>query len=546
MNTIAQGPANGSGKTTGVSGTSDANSNREWQSCMVDLSLLQQSASAVKSTKPRPLIQVERAEEYPVASLPPLIRDAIYEVASYVKAPLAMIAASALSAVSTAVQTRYSVQRDSALSGPATLYLLTVAESGERKSTVDKMFTGPIRDWEAEQVKRLREQRAQYKAQLEDWERQAETLQKNFQMGFQSVQPGQLDPRVVHDLAKPQEPKLVRLLRDDDTPEALAMALADYPVASVISAEAGTIFGSHGMKAEAVMGNLAQANQMWDGGIINQSRVSREAIRVEGMRVTMGLQVQPAVLDAFVAKSGNLATGIGYFSRFLFSHPESTQGSRYYDAAPVDRPALRAFCNRMTELLNVEAEFDEYGRLRPTYVTFDQEAHHVWVGFHDEVEESLGGDYLYSGIKGVASKAADNAARLACCAHVFSSHPGAPVAPISVRAMVGACHMMRWYLDEAVRFGRTSDMAPEVGDAQMLEEWLVREVKNRGRDGGSVVITVNDVRKKGPNKLRQARSKKLDDALELLSDHHRISVLKRPGTKSTDIAVRAEVMAEYD
>src|SRR5687768_1406767 len=95
--------------------------------------------------KPRSLGETHVAAPYPVDALPPLIRDAVEEVSGYVQAPVALIAASALAAVSTAVQTRFSVQRDAALSGPSTLYLLTVAESGERKSTVDKLFTGPIR-----------------------------------------------------------------------------------------------------------------------------------------------------------------------------------------------------------------------------------------------------------------------------------------------------------------------------------------------------------------------------------------------------------------
>ncbi len=179
-----------------------------------------------KLPTPRPLNEEERADPYPVAALPPLIRDAIIEVASYVQAPVAMIAASALAAVSTAVQTGFSVSRNSALIGPATLYLLTVADSGERKSTVDKLFTAPIRDWEAQQRKDFRERRARFEAALEDWKRQGDDLNRNIESGFLADQLGtDLDPRVIHQLAEPKEPKRVRILRGDDTPEALATAL---------------------------------------------------------------------------------------------------------------------------------------------------------------------------------------------------------------------------------------------------------------------------------------------------------------------------------
>jgi hypothetical protein len=496
-----------------------------------------------KLPKPRPLFQDVRPEPYPLEALPPLIRNAVREAASYIQAPHALIAASALAAVSTAVQTRFSVQRDAALSGPATLYLLTVAESGERKSTVDKLFTSPIREWEAAQRKLMKERRAKYEAQKEDWERQGEELRHNIDSGFLAAQLGtESDPRVIHRLAEPKAPRLVRLLRGDDTPEALAVALADYPSASIISAEAGTIFGSHGMNAEAVTRNLAQANTMWDGGVIHRDRISSGEVQVEGMKVTMGLQVQPLVLDAFVQKTGGLAKGIGYFARFLFCRPESTQGERFYVQPPAEQPARAAFCNRMTTLLSSEAAFDEFDRLIAHFVRFDTRAQETWILFHDEVEQYIGGDGEYSGIRDVASKAADNAARLACCLHVFA---GDPDQPIDHQTMAGACKLMRWYLSEAVRFARISDAAPEIADAQLLEEWLVQEVKKRLRAEANPLVSVNDVRRLGPNKLREARTKKLDEALELLADHHRILITKRTGRKGADITLRAEVLNEY-
>lgn len=492
---------------------------------------------------PRPLVDAEQSDPYPLSALPPLLRDAVREVASYVQAPVALIAASALAAVSTAVQTRFGVRRNVNLVGPSTLYLLTVAESGERKSTVDSLFTGPIRKWEAEQRRLHRERRAKYEADMEDWERQGEEIKRNIEGGFLTAQLGtEFDPRTAHSLARPEEPRLIRLLRGDDTPEALAMALEHYPSVSIISAEAGTIFGSHGMKPEAVMQNLAQANVMWDGGVIQRGRVGSGELQVEGMRVTMGLQVQPVVLENFAQKTGGLAKGIGYFARFLFSRPESTQGTRFYVEPPALQPARAAFCDRMTTLLALDPVFDDHGQLESHFVEFDADAQRSWIGFHDEVEEQLGGDEAYSGIKDVASKAADNAARLACCFHVFA---GDHTQPIDRWSMEGACSLMRWYLSEAVRFARTAEAAPELADAQMLEEWLVREAKRRVRTGEPLVVSVNEIRKKGPNRLRQAHSRKLDDALDLLASHDRVAVAKRIGKKGADVVLHPGVLTEY-
>ena len=485
----------------------------------------------------QPLRKVERSEEYPLDALPSVIRDAVQEVADYVKAPVPLVAASALSAVSTAVQARFSVQRDAALRGPASLFLLTVAESGERKSTVDRLFTAPIFEWETKQAHDAKPALLEYRVRLEEWELKGERLKADIRKGvITTMHDPQFDPLIQHELQKPEPPRVACVMRGDDTPEALAKALSDYPVASVISAEAGVIFGAHGMNADSVTRNLAQANECWDGGRIQRSRVSSGDMTVEGMRVTMGLQVQASVLENFIQKTGSLARGIGYFARFLFSQPESTQGTRYYSDPPADTPALRAFHERVRHLLNLPAQFDEYDRLQTHYVQLDRQAHSCWARFHDEVEEFMGGDEQYASIRDVASKAAENAARLACCMHVFSD---SPESSISVTTMADACVLMRWYLGEAARFGRTTDVPEAIQQAEKLEEWLVREW--RKRKGQS--LTVNMARQSGPNALR-VRSK-FDAAIDLLKDHGRIRVYKEPGSKTEYILLAPAVLVEW-
>lgn len=349
--------------------------------------------------KPRPLRREFRPEEYPVADMPPVIGDAVREVQAYTQAPMAMVAACALSVVSAAVQTRYGVQRDTVLSGPASLYLLTVAESGERKTAVDKLFMEPLREWEAQQMRAAREQKAQYEAAMEDWERDKASLENKIAQGLHADQIGtELDPRVQLDLGKPKEPRLARMLRGDDTPEALSVALQNYPVAAVITSEAGVIFGSHGMSKESATRNLALVNAMWDGGPVSQDRVGRGSIHIERLRATMGLQVQPSVLQDFTRSTGGLARGIGYFARFLFSQPSSTRGSRFYTEPPADMPALRAFHARVAAMLDAPAEFDDFDRLVNYYLPLDQQARRVWVAFHDEVEELMGCDEEFSRI----------------------------------------------------------------------------------------------------------------------------------------------------
>ena len=85
---------------------------------------------------------------FPLWALPPTIRAAVQESIDVTQAPIPLVASSALAAASLAVQAKYDVQRLSGLESPCSLYFMTFAESGERKTTVDGMFFAPFRKFE--------------------------------------------------------------------------------------------------------------------------------------------------------------------------------------------------------------------------------------------------------------------------------------------------------------------------------------------------------------------------------------------------------------
>lgn len=467
---------------------------------------------------PKPLRQDSHSKDYPVDRLPGTIKQAVEEVADHSQAPVALVAGCALSAVSAVVQTQFSVSRNTRLHGPASLFFMTVAESGERKTAVDNEFMRPIRDWEARQrqEKKLRDE--EYQREWQEWDRA-----KPEERGDPPEKPG-------------PTPKM---LRGDDTSEALLMHLSEYPIAAIICSEAGIVFGSHAMKPEQVQRNMAQANSLWDGGPIVEGRINRGETNIESVRVTMGLMVQPLLMQKFLSQNDGIARGIGFLARFLFSHPKTTQGMRPYKE-PGPMPGLAAFHERVKLLLQVTAATDELGRLMTKHIRFDENAQSVWINFYNDVEEHLGGDSIYSGIRDVANKAAENAARLACCLHVFTM-PNHNL--IDRKTMADACALMRWYLNEAVRFGREAEATEEVRNAELLEEWLVKKFKEATWAGQEFSMTVNIVRQNGPGRLRDR--KRLDDAFALLVDHERVRLLQYPGSKTKYVFIAFQVIAEY-
>lgn len=80
-----------------------------------------------------------------------------------------MVASSALAAISLAVQAQIDAKRADKLTGPVGLFFLTIADSGERKTTCDAFFSSPIREYDIEQAERAQPELKRYAAAYAAW-----------------------------------------------------------------------------------------------------------------------------------------------------------------------------------------------------------------------------------------------------------------------------------------------------------------------------------------------------------------------------------------
>lgn len=83
-----------------------------------------------------------------------LFSDAILDVHEQTKAPLPLILNSALSASAIACQGVINVEKPLGGISPVSLINISIASSGERKTTVDKLFMEPIYRFESEQIEK--------------------------------------------------------------------------------------------------------------------------------------------------------------------------------------------------------------------------------------------------------------------------------------------------------------------------------------------------------------------------------------------------------
>lgn len=421
---------------------------------------------------PQPLTEKIEAESYPVDALPDTIRAAVEEVGGFVKAPVPLVASSAIAALSLAIQAHYDVERASKLHSPVSTFTLVIAESGERKSTCDGFFTKAIRDYESAQVEAAKPFVRDYNAAIESWGAKCSGIKDKIRQLAKEKKPTTELEADLRDLGhnKPESPRITRLIYGDITPEELAFKLAKvWPTGGVVSAEAGVVFGSHGMGSDSVTRNLARLNVLWDGGDLPIDRRTTESFTVRGARLTMGLQVQSATLLSFFEKSGALARGTGFLARFLIAWPESTQGYRPFTEPPEHWPSLAVFNRRITEILNLPVPINDDGSLTPQTLTLTPEAKTAWIAYHDAIEGELASGGELFDVRDVASKSADNATRLAALFHVFEGGLGA----ISADAFERASRIAIWHLSESRRFFGELALPIEMANAARLDRWLI-------------------------------------------------------------------------
>ena len=477
---------------------------------------IKQYANANEWLSPLSLLHETKPSPYPLDALPSGLGEAVREVLDFVQCPMALAACSALSALSVSAQHLANVRRAEGLTSPVSLYTLAIAESGERKSSVDKHFTTAITAWEDNQAEIAKPDVKRYQVEHDSWSMQYEGLKQKIKETAKQQKPTENLTAHLHQLKhdEPMPVRVPRLIYGDATPEQLSYALAKHwPSAGVLSSEAGIVFGSHGMSGDSAMRNMALLNVLWDGGTHTIDRRTTDSYKVQDARLTMGLAVQAVTVRNFFNNSKGLARGTGFLARFLVAWPDSTQGNRPFKEPPTAWPKLTVFSERITQLLNKIPELNDAGGISPITLDFSRDAKKAWVNFHNDVELELkqGGDLCDA--KDVASKAADNVARLAALFHLYEwQSEGA----INKDFVARAIDIVTWHLYEAKRFLNQIAIPEHINSAIRLDDYIVRYC----RDHQSNTLAKNYLRQHGA-----IRDKKLlNDALDELIDANRIKI----------------------
>ncbi len=247
---------------------------------------------------------------YPLDLLPTVMQAAVEEVQAATQAPVPLVAQAALAALAVAGQGLVSVARDATLKSPTSLFMLALALSGERKTTVDGHFMQAVHDWQAKETQRLKPELDAQATEFDAWKYARAGLLDAIKSAAKAGEStDELTAQLKqHDVDRPEAIRVPRLIYSDVTTEQLVYLLAkQWPSAIESSSEAGAILGSHGTNSDNAMKYFANRNILWDGGEITSDRRTTDSVCANGVRLSASLSVQRQAFDAFNERTGDLA-----------------------------------------------------------------------------------------------------------------------------------------------------------------------------------------------------------------------------------------------
>jgi replicative DNA helicase len=457
---------------------------------------------------PIPLGAAGAVPAFPVEVLPGWLGDYVSAVATATQTPPDLAGMLALAVLATVAAGGVEVQPRPGWREPLCLFVAVGMDAGARKSSVFSALTRPIADFEREQavaalpaitetltLRRIAEQAAAHaeaaasKAPADQQEqRQAEAIAR------------------VAEAANLIVPPVPRWLVDDATPEALAGLLATYGRIALLSPEGDVFDQMAGRYNQQVGPNLGVYLKGHAGDLLKVDRRGRPPEYIERPCLTIGLTVQPEVLQGLAGRPG--FRGRGLLARFLYSLPESLVGRRQPGAPPVPEAVADRYS---LELQALAASLATPATDDPTVLVLDHQAAELLLAFERDLEPRMAadsGDLAH--LAGWAAKLVGATCRLAGLLHLASHLRTGWAQSVNSDTFAAAIRLADYLIEHAQAVFDLMGGDPRLDDARWLLDWISRA--NR------MQFSRRDAHVAAP-RSRFPKATDLEPALRLLEEH---------------------------
>ena len=391
--------------------------------------------------EPIPMAKATDVPPFPVDAFPVVFATMVTQLAEATQTDPAMAAMSVLSVLSTCTGGRARIQIRRGWQEQLCLYCITVASSGERKSTVQERLVAPIRVLERQLKAETNVTRLNANAQKQHLTKRAERAHAAAASRDTSLLEEAMElTRAAEEIVVPPSP---RLLADDITPEAAASLLVEQGgQLAIISAEGGLfdiIAGRYGSST-----NLELWLKGHPGDPLRVDRKGRDPEYVQHPALTLGLMLQPSMLTYLSAHPE--FRDRGFMARFLYAMPDAMAGRREVGTQSVD-PVISEIYDESVIMI----ARDLMDRKTVAVLMLDDDAAAEFHQIQVDIEPTLAPDGELGTLVDWGSKFAGAIARLAGILHFaeYGALEGA-MRPVGVLTIKAAARMGEYFRATAI------------------------------------------------------------------------------------------------
>lgn len=412
--------------------------------------------------------QAAELPEYPAHALGPLVEPAA-AIAEGTQTRPALAGQCVLAAAALATQGQANIRTLESVK-PLSLYLLSIADSGDGKSTAEREALRPIVAFQREQAEAYR-------------------LNKD---AIAATPKGEIPP---------EEMRPPYRLTKDSTIEGVRLDFATgQPSQASFTSEAAAVLCGYGMNTDNRLKTAGGYNGLWDDGEISVSRSLAGRVQLYDRRLTLHWLIQPDA--AREAVSDPALSGVGFWPRFLLAWPEPP-APRLARPWRSDRSAVIAeYWRRIDRFIRAPLGDDcsDLPILEPT-----GEAMHLAGRYFERMEQEAKGPRATLGdIKPFAIRATEQAFRIAGVLAAYDDRDQPTVGDLRNGIELASYSLESW----RGLFGDRDD-ARDRALAFRLFEWLLQ------RPGHAASETA--ILKTAPRSLRSRHAR--DTALAILEGH---------------------------
>ena len=459
-------------------------------------------------------IQIDGTDTFAIDVFPDDLKEVVKKLADKAEVGLLTATNCVLGSLSLASQSVFNCRMvRTGQEKPVSMFYLTIAVSGERKSTSMTPLLHPFEKYRKEGEVELKEMIAEYRAKKDVWEQELHAVRNDKKIKAQEktcklkeiyarepVAPISFDP----------------IAKGKGSIEGVLRRLKKQLSVGLLTSEGAGFFGGHGMKVEGGAQNrsLSVFCEVWDGERIDQTKAKEEeSFFIEDGRISLHVMIQPEAYTRLV--DVRYLYEQGFFARVL----KARAFPRAFTRVPTDEeeenvcehgiiqgildiPEIKRFNEviyrllKLTPAVTVSNDSPSFNIIEIT----DKEAKRAWFKAYREIEVNR----KYKAIKPLADKAGEMIIRLACQIAIyramkevtfpdntffalpmkkpqeveglFDKEP-LPIDPYVTKEDVKAAHdLMIFYLGEALK-DEVGETEPARKDAIFMAQWMLKKGK---------------------------------------------------------------------